>query len=363
MNRILPAGLAIAAILFPGQALADNGRCSVNGATKIAASCDPSVKWQGCCSGTKMMWCEGDGSALCYADCGRDHDPSTSQCGWVPSESGYACTGDSGEDPAKTFPRDCAYTPKGDCANRDCGTDGAFGFCGTNGGTCAKGQYCTGAQKCGACSCDARECGPDQCGAPCGGPCPAGKGCDAVGKCVTVPLYCLPRDNPGCPGCECEACVCKIDDWCCTTDWDSPCVSKCTGSACKAPACPCIAGCTDRQCGSDGCGGTCGLCGAGKYCDDLGRCLACPCKGNECGEDPSYPMACLGTAIEPLPDSAEAAAGPDGAAGDGVATDDGTATAEVVAKQGGGCTAGAGTSVVPFAMLSLGLAVIRRRPR
>lgn len=43
-------------------------------------------------------------------------------------------------------------------------------------------------------------------------------------------------------------------------------------------------GCQERVCGDDGCGGWCGDCPSGYWCD-TGACAACSCAGRECGDD------------------------------------------------------------------------------
>jgi agmatine/peptidylarginine deiminase len=49
---------------------------------------------------------------------------------------------------------------------------------------------------------------------------------------------------------------------------------------------PCEASCTGKVCGDDGCGGSCGTCGAGQACQG-GQCVACTadCTGKVCGDD------------------------------------------------------------------------------
>lgn len=43
-------------------------------------------------------------------------------------------------------------------------------------------------------------------------------------------------------------------------------------------------GCQERVCGDDGCGGWCGDCQSGYWCD-AGACAECSCDGRECGDD------------------------------------------------------------------------------
>ena len=67
---------------------------------------------------------------------------------------------------------------------------------------------------------------------------------------------------------------------------DSDCLPD---QACQDGACVpiCTPQCTDLECGPDGCGGTCGTCGADEACDD-GLCEAVcvpACDGTTCGDD------------------------------------------------------------------------------
>jgi hypothetical protein len=47
---------------------------------------------------------------------------------------------------------------------------------------------------------------------------------------------CTAQDTPGCTDSTIEACVCAQDSWCCTNKWDSVCVNK-VGTTLCAPAC------------------------------------------------------------------------------------------------------------------------------
>ena len=147
--------------------------------------------------------------------------------------------------------------------------------------------------ECNACAggCLDRECGCDACGNPCGG-CALGFGCTDAGKCVEVGDECIPKDEQdgGCPGCDCEACVCALDNWCCDVAWDIYCVELCE-TQCGGPACSdtCLSmDCFffDRECGPDGCCGSCGSCGSGSFCKEPeGKCQVCTCDAKECGDD------------------------------------------------------------------------------
>ncbi len=54
----------------------------------------------------------------------------------------------------------------------------------------------------------------------CGAPCMGGGGGDDVGDC------CTPHLSVGCTNLEIEGCVCSLDDFCCSTEWDDICVSE-----------------------------------------------------------------------------------------------------------------------------------------
>lgn len=90
-------------------------------------------------------------------------------------------------------------------------------------------------------------------------------------------LVCNGDENPvSCPGdcpCSCDAgLACDAAASCvCTNDADGICPAQCT----EDPDCvtTCTPDCDGRSCGSDGCGGTCGTCGADQACVDA-QCVA-----------------------------------------------------------------------------------------
>ena len=104
---------------------------------------------------------------------------------------------------------------------------------------CHDGDPCTGPDVCLAGACTP---GPDQCG--------AGDGCVA-------------SQVPGCGGCGCETCVCDADPFCCTVEWDSLCVKRCS-----------------TECGA-GCDG-----GNGCIPSAAPGCLGCGCEGCVCEKNP-----------------------------------------------------------------------------
>lgn len=171
-----------------------------------------------------------------------------------------------------------ACTPK--CDGKACGEDGCGGSC----GTCKDDgkPVCVAGQCVAPCTptpalCATNKCGPDGCGGSCG-TCPAGSACQA-GDCVAVELPSAPTSCVGfCgstapAGCYCVA-ACAASGTCCA-DYKA--------------ACGCKPQCAGKQCGADGCGGSCGTCGADKpSCDSAQQCTATctkQCDKKQCGAD------------------------------------------------------------------------------
>ncbi len=247
------------------------------------------IGYEGCCDNLgRAVWCDA-GQVFCIDCAGLNPE-----CGW--QGQFYDCGTDGSGDPSGAFPKDCiscdpackegewcdaGTCKKCSCDGKQCGTDG----CGNSCGDCGENAKCEKGQ-CVACSCNGKECGADNCGKPCG-TCKDGKGCDATGKCVTAPVHCVPKAEAGCPGCACEKCVCDLDSFCCSTAWDSLCVGECVND-CKGDACPeglCFPMCDGAVCGSDGCGGTCGTCTDPKAVCVAGECCVPSCTGKVCGDD------------------------------------------------------------------------------
>ncbi len=80
---------------------------------------------------------------------------------------------------------------------------------------CANASGCSGGGTCGDGTCDAGESSSN-----CPADCKSGGGSGGAG--------CTPKSTPKCNGCSCEACVCKLDPYCCSTGWDSTCVGECS---------------------------------------------------------------------------------------------------------------------------------------
>lgn len=238
MKRVsMVLGVFALAVLVAGPALADDGFCSEESAVKISDDCG-SYTWAGCCQSDGILWCEQDGSALCWMAC----DDAEYPCGWIGIYSdpewgdieinAYLCGGD-GEDPSGENPIECNYSCTPDCTDRECGTDGCYGSCGSCGDPTK--PACNADGQCVDCApaCWGKLCGDDGCGGTCGG-------CESGDVCV--------EDDNG---------------------WTSCCTPQCDG----------------LQCGYDGCGGSCGSCGEDENCMDDGQCEVCTCEGKVCGDD------------------------------------------------------------------------------
>jgi hypothetical protein len=83
--------------------------------------------------------------------------------------------------------------------------------------------------------CSGKTCGSDGCGGSCG-TCSAGETCNSSGVCVSSGGTC---SHPICDtgkkltaSCDpCATAICSVDSYCCSTKWDSICVSE-VGSVC-----------------------------------------------------------------------------------------------------------------------------------
>jgi hypothetical protein len=135
-------------------------------------------------------------------------------------------------------------------------------------------------------------CGVCDGGPACGdGQCQGGENCEVCpqdcGECAGAGDCCAPQETPGCSNPDIQACVCALDDYCCSTQWDDICVEEVEGEACGSCA-PCQPQCGGKACGGDGCGGSCGTCAANESCQN-GKCVegACQpqCAGKTCGPD------------------------------------------------------------------------------
>ncbi len=259
-----------ASVTLPAPAaLAADGTCPFG--VQVGTDCGDELTFEGCCSDSTLFWCEPDGTAACALDCGGS--PS---CGWSEPDGFYDCRTLGEPEPIGAHPLECTWECEADCGDRECGADGCLGSC----GSCKADEFCSDAGVCVECTCHCRDCGDDGCGNPCG-TCEGGKACDGDGLCVDEPVECQPQDTNGCEDCECAACVCALDPFCCDTNWDGQCAAHCVDCGTE---CPCPVDCKNRECGGDGCGGSCGECELGFDCRD-GKCEFCTCEGKQCGDD------------------------------------------------------------------------------
>ncbi len=228
---------------------------------------------------------------------------------------------------------DCVCQPQ--CQGKQCGSDGCGGVCGLcpAGTTCTNGQCAAACQDecapsgfssclgdgyrvCGlydddacldwgewvACAfnedcvngkcicqpqCAGKQCGDDGCGGTCG-KCVPGFSCTAGTCTADCQNECAPEGIISCFGNGFRTCG-KFDDDSCL-DWGLL-VSCKSGETCVNGKCVCQPQCAGKQCGDDGCGGTCGNCGAPLSCWD-GLCLAVApglCKGTYTPSAPVCP--------------------------------------------------------------------------
>ncbi|MBM4370894.1 MAG: PQQ-binding-like beta-propeller repeat protein [Deltaproteobacteria bacterium] len=299
-----------------------SGKCGTcqSGESCVSGACQSSgcggVTGVGCCQDSVNVYCF-NGSLASFS-CGLIGAPYN-QCGWLAGPGGlgaYGCGNSSASGPPE-HPRDCDFTCQPDCTDKECGSDGCGGTC----GSCSEGEQCfvgycmtdcgsipdvgcclggsllickedegliqqvCGLTGCGwsawdggfvcggdpkpppeyAMECDpdciplcaGKECGPNGCGALCGH-CAANEICEG-GTCVCV---------PACAGKQCGADGCGGSCGICAA-----------GFGCSNDVCICIPDCTGKDCAGDGCGGSCGVCGTGSACDD-GVCVVL----TQCGD-------------------------------------------------------------------------------
>ncbi len=189
--------------------------CGKDGCGGICAVCPAGISCTDfLCSGTCDDECEPSGATSCAGDglseCGQFDDDGCLD--WGPPEpcvgAGH-CVEDA-----------CVCEPN--CAGRQCGYDGCEGSC----GTCASGTTCS-----------FYHC-TDQCV----------EECDFEGE-------------TACSGDGYVACGQFDGDEC--LEW-GPVVSCGSAGQCVGGSCACQPDCEGKVCGDDGCGGSCGSCGAGK---------------------------------------------------------------------------------------------------
>ncbi len=322
-----------------GSVCTDAGKCKPTGPNNCGNGiCQPG-------QGENCQTCPLD--CKCADSCCEEHqtvgcnEPDVVEC--VCNMDGFCCQEmwDSicVEEAISQCNAECGGGCDPDCFNKECGSDGCGGSCGScpTGSTCNNGNICQ--QTCLP-KCSGKECGSDGCGGSCG-LCGVGEACKS-GSCIPAlsceeMLACLwscpPNDEACGGGCwqdaspdakqqwwELTACTQAIcgeqpEDGCwqmavqgpCQDQWYScqECTADCVGKQCGVDGCGgecgecpggyscdnfgtclCLPQCAGKGCGNDGCGGSCGTCPSGSVCNYLGKCVCMPqCTNKECGSD------------------------------------------------------------------------------
>jgi len=242
-------------------------QCGDDGCGGTCGTCIADEK----CVGGSCLECQTN------ADCTKEGEVcSGGEC--IPS--GPAC-GDgecNGEETMCDCPDDCGTCPGCCDAAGVCKGGDELDACGKNGADC---DACNADEACddGECQETQTECGDGDCGEEenCYA-CP-----DDCGECTGD--CCESNGTPGCEDTELTACVCGLDDYCCSSAWDDVCVGEAIAD--------CGAVCGPAECGDGTCNGdedceTCpedceecpGDCGDGD-CGEEENCYACP---EDCGE-------------------------------------------------------------------------------
>ncbi len=223
---------------------------------------------RGCCYKNHAVFCDDihkviDKVTGCSEDNGKE-------CGWKSYSDGwghYVCVATPGlPDPSGTYPMECDFSCTPKCEGVECGGDQCGGSC----GECAEGQVCFLGSCCER-ECAGKDCGYDGCGGDCG-ECGEGFWCTDFFKCA-YGYGCEQTSFPGCKGCACLGCVCGMDPWCCSVEWDWKCSYECQFDC--GGCVPCEPRCEGKTCGDDGCGGACGTCPDGQTCQE-GSCMSLP---------------------------------------------------------------------------------------
>jgi hypothetical protein len=151
-----------------------------------------------------------------------------------------AITGNSSADGSLAYSKPTAFFDVTSGANGSCGGsylctakagyDGPTGMGTPNGAALSSG----GSGSTCVPSCSGKTCGSDGCGGTCG-TCGSGQTCSAAGECTTSSTCshstCASGSQLTSTCDSCASTVCAQDSYCCTTAWDSICVSE-AGSLC-----------------------------------------------------------------------------------------------------------------------------------
>ncbi len=234
------------------------------------------IGFEGCCYNHHMVSCDPIAGVIdIVVDCLQEGK----ECGWKSYSDGwghYVCVPPPGlPDPSGNDPMECDFSCTPKCDGMECGDDRCGGSC----GECAEGQVCFLGSCCTR-DCEGKDCGHDGCGGECGD-CGEGFWCADFFRCA-YGYGCEQTSFPGCKGCACLGCVCEMDSWCCSVEWDWKCTYECQFDC--GGCLPCDPQCEGKNCGDDGCGGTCGTCPDGQTCQE-GSCASLPAEETHPAED------------------------------------------------------------------------------
>jgi len=285
-----------------GQQNCGDGFCKPN----IGENCETCPEdcgdcWEGdCCQPHDFPGCKDEEIMWCVCE----FDPFCCEAMWD-----EICVDEAKNECGMNY---CACQP--DCQGKQCGPNGCGGQCGQcpPGFQCTDSGQCQQPDNCGNGWCqqwqgENCETCPDDCGIciECGdGICSQGENCwecpEDCGECPPESC-CEPHDTPGCDDPEVVECVCSNDAFCCNNHWDNICANAAI-QQCNAPCCEPSCASEDgmiKECGGDGCGGSCGECPDGTYCQDgqCGEndgctatnspgCGGCSCQACVCQQDP-----------------------------------------------------------------------------
>jgi len=257
----------------PCVANCSDKECGDDGCGGICGQCAPELF---CNFGTCLEDCIAD---CTYKHCGDDGCGGS--CGVC--DEGYFCN----------FGK-CSKECSPDCDGKVCGSDGCGGSCGSCSidYSCVKGVCVEGCQP----SCLGKQCGDDGCGGDCGS-CSDGKYCaEGICKCNTS---CQPGETTCVSpdiGEGFYTCLSEEQNGCMSWSGYTPCDgdSTCINGQCVPPICN--PNCNGKECGNDGCGGSCGTCDPGQYCDYLHNSCSDSCT-DQCPSAGYIDTKCAGTAL------------------------------------------------------------------
>ena len=268
------------------------GLCPPGSMCNNAGICDPILKCgDGVCSVDA-----GENCINCQPDCGPCSDGCEATqwpgCGGCPCEAcvcamdPYCCEVAWDMICVNECKSDCGGCCSPTCNGNQCGPDGCGGSC----GKCPAQHECIDGGCIPVCTpdCDGKECGTDGCGGTCGvckpnetcknSVCFSGKPCGELVQCaldcvsqmgVQCMYDCLEQGTPEAQTefsnlveCVVFSCGLNLTPQCMLNAMTGPCSDE------YNECLDCTPDCAGKQCGPNGCGGTCGLCQDGYYCEN-----------------------------------------------------------------------------------------------